>query len=357
MASPFSLSGRKLEILTSIVKSYILTGAPVGSRRISERRKDRLSSASVRNVMAELEAQGLLTHPHTSAGRVPTEKAFRFYVQNLNAARLEPAEADFVRVNLREAGSLEERLGRSSQVLAALTHQVGIVVAAPISQAVLDYVQFVRLADRRILAVVVARGDVVRRRILRITEEIAPGELERIANYLNRNFVGWKLAAARHEILRRIEQERAAYDTVLRRLRLLYREGFLREEAETRIYMQGTPNLVEGDQALDRQRVHRLLEALEQKEKLIELLDQCIRADLVVLAQKSDGPEPLSVRVGLEHSSPVLKDFALIGTLCKIRPGLEGRLAVIGPTRMHYERVMSAVAHVAGTFHSLSKNN
>ncbi|MBI3667134.1 MAG: heat-inducible transcription repressor HrcA [Acidobacteria bacterium] len=357
MSRPFSLTGRNWEILTDIIRNYISTGEPVGSKSVSEQRKEKLSPASIRNVMAELESHGYLAHPHTSAGRLPTEKAIRLYVDTLSARRLRPFEADFVETNLRAASSLEERLDRSSHVLAALTHQVGIVVSAPLSEAVLERVQFLRLSERRLLVVLVARGDVVRDRIIRLAEEIPAEELERIANYVNQNFAGWKVSATRLEILRRIEEERAAYDAILRRLRLLYLEGFLRGDAMAQIYLDGTANLVESLPALDAERLRRLLQALEEKEKLIELLDECIRDDMRMSVQKGPAGESLCVRIGLEEAYPAMQGLALIGAACTLEPGLTGRIAVIGPTRMQYERVMSAVAHLAGLFQGLSETN
>ena len=137
-------------------------------------------------------------------------------MQNLSTPRLQRSEADFVRSSLGEAATLEERMGRSSHVLAALTRHLGVVMLAPFSEAVLQHVQFLPLSEGRVLMVLVARGDVVRHRILSINEQIARVELERIANYVNQNFVGWRLSQARREILRRIEEERAAYDAILR---------------------------------------------------------------------------------------------------------------------------------------------
>ncbi len=357
MQRPFSLTGRNLEVLNSIIKSYIATGQPVGSRAVSAKRKDRLSPASIRNVMAELEAEGYLTHPHTSAGRVPTDKAFRHYVRNLTASRLQPSEADFVHVNLSEAATLEEQMGRSSHVLAALTHQVGIVVLAPLSRVVLQHVQFVKLAEKRVLMVFVARGDVVRHRIVRLSEEVSQEELDHIAHYVNENFTGWQLGAARREILRRIQEERVEYDAILRRLRLLCLQGFLAADSEARVFLDGASNLVEDAPVLDRDRVRDLLRALEEKEKLIELLDHCIRAEVKILTPQGAAGETLCVRIGLEDAYPAMKNFALIGAACDMETGLAGRIAVIGPMRMQYERVISAVAHVASVFQNLTENN
>lgn len=356
MLRPFSLTGRNFEILSFIVKSYIATGEPVGSKTISDKRKDHLSPASIRNAMAELEAEGYLSHPHTSAGRVPTDKAFRHYVQHLSAPRLQPSEADFVQLNLREASTLEERLGRSSRVLAALTRQVGIVVLAPLSGAVLERVQFLRLSERRVLIVLVARGGVVRHRIVSAAEDIPQDELDRIANYVNQNFAGWQLSETRREILRRLEEERALYDAILRRLRLLCLQGFLSPDPEAQVYLDGARNLVDRVPSLDAERVHQLLVALEEKERLIGLLDQCIRGDMEV-TQKGALGESLSVRIGLEDAYPAMRDFALIGAVCDMEAGLAGCIAVIGPVRMHWERALSAVAHVANVFHNLSESN
>ncbi len=352
MQRPFTLSGRRLEILSSVARNYIATGEPVGSKTVAGRRRDKLSPASVRNVMAELEEAGYLTHPHTSAGRLPTEKGLRQYVQHLETRRLGPSEADYVEDCLGQATTLEERLVKSSQVLAALTQQVGIVVLAPLSKAVLEHVQFVRLADRRVLVVLVARGDVVRHRIIRLAEETTAEELDRIAGYVNHHFTGWEMGAARLEILRRLAEERAAFDDVLRRLRVLCLEGFLSAGSESQVYLDGTPNLMGGVQTVEAERVRQLLAALEEKQRLIELLDECLRSEMTVLVGDS-----LAVLIGLEEAIPAMRDFALIGTTGEVEPGVASRLAVIGPTRMHYERVISAVAHVASVFHELGEAN
>jgi heat-inducible transcriptional repressor len=305
--------------------------------------------------MAELEAEGYLSHPHTSAGRVPTEKALSHYVHNLEGpSHLEPSEAHFVQDSLGQAQNLEERLNRSSHVLAILTSQLGLVVLAPISEAVLEHVQFLRLADHRILVVLVARGGVVRHRMIRVQEEIAAEELERIANYVNHNFVGWKLSAARVEILRRLNEERALFDAILSRLRVLCLEGFLAADSEAQVYVEGTSNLLQGATGVDPERIRQLLQALEEKEKLIELLDQCLRSDLRLSSAAGRNDEGLYVRIGLPDAEPAMKDYAVIGAVCQIQPGLAGRLAVIGPTHMHYERVLSAVAHVAKVFETLA---
>jgi heat-inducible transcriptional repressor len=245
-------------------------------------------------------------------------------------------------------------MGQSSHVLATLTRYVGIVVSAPLSQAVLEHIQILQLSEGRLLVVLVSSGDVVQHRIIRLGESIPAEELERIANYVNQNFVGWKLEAVRTEIQHRIEQERATYDAILRRLRLLYLAGFLRGEPQAQVYLEGTPNLIVGIN-VGAERLSRLLQALEEKERLIELLDECLREDRRASVSKGPHQEPLLVRIGLEEAYPDMTDLSLVGTVCALEPGLDGRIAVIGPTRMHYERVMSAVAHVARVFYSLAE--
>jgi len=349
MGRPFSttgsLTGRNREILSAVVKRYIASGEPVGSRTVAEKRRQQLSPASIRNVMAQLEAEGYLTHPHTSAGRVPTEKAFREYVQHVGAARLGRGDTGLIEDSLEGASSVEERLGRSSHVLATLTRQMGVAIVAPLSESVLEHVHFLRLSEQRVLAVLVARGDVVRHRILRLGDEIRPDELERIANYVNVEFAGWPLGAARREIVRRLEQERAEFDAILKRLRLLCVQGFLSPETTAQIYLEGAPNLVGAEGNLESARVRLLLEALEDKERLIQVLDECLRGEMTVVARA--GGETLAVRIGLDDAYPGMQDYAVIGTVCEMEPGAPARIAVIGPTRMPYERVISAVAQVA----------
>lgn len=340
----FRLEGRTREVLASTIRTYIATGEPVGSRTISRKRRDKLSAATIRNTMADLEAAGYLEQPHTSAGRVPTEKAYRFYVGQIarSGLHLNRSDEELIRqqIHCGAAESPEALLERASHVLSLVTRNVGIVVSATAADTVLQHIQFVRLSDNRVLVILAPRGAPVRSRVVRSEEEFRQEELDRIANYLNQNFAGWRLEAARNEIQRRLEEERARYDELLRRLAMLWRQGILEGDAATGVYLEGASHLM-GRPELDNPQVLRdLLRALEEKERLVRLLTRYIQeADASAWSQAR-------VVIGLDTDPPV-KDFALIGALCATAEGLAGRVAVLGPPRMQYERVISAVSQVA----------
>jgi heat-inducible transcriptional repressor len=327
------LASRHREILKAIVREYIETGEPVGSRTISRRRSQPLSPASIRNAMADLADEGYLSQPHTSAGRVPTEKAFRFYVSSLTVGKMALAEAERLRDEFSTLNSIGARVERSSHVLVELTRNVGIAAAIPALAQELDQIELVPLADRRVLMVLVTRDHMVHNRVVMLEEMVGPDELMSVRNYVNRNFSGWQLGEARRELLRRMLEERALYDAVLRRLDMLYRKGLLDVDTAPEVHMEGASNLLGLDLHFTREKLREILEALEEKKRVIELLDRFLELP----------PGELEVRVGLEELHPAMKDLALIGMNVRMKSGLPAKVAVLGPMRMHYERVMAAV--------------
>ena len=326
------LNFRYQEILNSIVRAYIETGEPIGSRTISKLRQSTLSPASIRNVMADLADDGYLAQPHTSAGRIPTEKAFRAFVSSLTVNRM-GAETERLSNELRLLETIPERVERSSFVLVELTNNVGIAAAIPELAQELDQIQLVPLSDRRVLMVLVTRDQMVRNRVIMLDEPSSPEELLSICNYVNRNFHGWQLGQARRELLNRLAQERELYHALQRKLEKLYQKGLLAVDVSPQIHMEGASNLLGLDLHLTREKLRELFHALEEKERLIDLLDRFLEHP----------PGELAVHVGLEDAHPAMKDLALIGMTIRMANGLPAKIAVLGPMRMHYERVMAAV--------------
>ena len=339
-----ALNARAHEILSSIVRSYIQTGEPVSSGSLSRRRNQQLSPATIRNVMADLAEEGYLSQPHTSAGRVPTEKAFRCYVKSLTARPIAAAEAERVRAELTVEDTVEGRVERTSRILMELTLNVGIAAALPSICQGLDRIELVALADRRVLMILVTSDQMVHDRVVLVEEPASQDELNSIRNYVNRNFSGWTLADARRELLRRLEEERAAYDATLRRLTVLYQKGLLELDQAPEVHMEGASNLVSIDLHLTRERMRDLLRALEEKKRLLELLDRFL--------EQPAGE--LGVHIGLEEAHPAMKELALIGMNFHLPSGMIARVAVLGPMRMHYEKAMSAVLHIGRTFQMLT---
>jgi heat-inducible transcriptional repressor len=336
------LRTRHREILGAIVRAYIETGEPVGSRAISKRRSETLSPASVRNVMADLADDGYLSQPHTSAGRVPTTKAFQYYAGSLEARRMTAVESDRLRSEFRGLHTVGARVERSSHILMELTRNVGIAAALPAVAQELDQVELVSLTDRRVLIVLATRDHMVHNRVVTLDQQVSPQELASIRNYVNRNFSGWRLGDARRELLRRMAEERELYNEGIRHLQMLYQKGLLDVDSSPEVHMEGASNLLGLDLHLTREKLRELLRALEEKQRLMELLDRFLEMP----------PGELEVRVGLEEAHPAMKELALIGMTVQLASGLPAKVAVLGPMRMQYERVIAAVLQTSRALES-----
>lgn len=336
---------RNHDILNTIVRAYIETGEPIASRTISRRLGSRLSPASIRNVMADLYDDGFLSQPHTSAGRVPTEKAFRSYVQSLSLSRVLAAELQRLRDELQQAGTVEERVERSSRMLTEMTRGIGIAAAIPTLGQVLEHVELVGLGDRRVLMVLVTRDRMVRNRVVTLNESISDAERESIRNYINHNFSGWTLFEAQAELSRRLAHESALYDQVLNRLNALYARGLLDFELSPEIHLDGASNLVGLDLHLTREKLRELFRTLEEKKRMLVMLQRFLEQPAGELA----------VQIGLEDAHPSMRELSLIGISIGLPGGVAAKIAVLGPIRMNYEKAMSAVLHLGRAFQSLSE--
>ena len=258
-----NLTPRHFDVLHAIVQNYIETGEPVASRSIA--RKYPMSAASIRNMMADLLEEGFLVQPHTSAGRVPTEAAFRSYVKTLFGSRIVQSELERLQVEIRGAGGVEARIERSSKLLTEITRNFGIAAAIPTGNQTLDSVELLALPDRRILMVVMTRDRMVRNKVVEMAEQISQEDLFSIRNYINYNFGGWVLPNIHRELKRRLDLESAAYDAILKRVRLFYAEGLLDLSLMPEIHFDGAVNLIGLDLHLTRERMRELFRALEEK--------------------------------------------------------------------------------------------
>src|SRR5712664_2893175 len=238
---------REREILTAVVETFIATGEPVGSRTLARANREGLSPATIRNVMADLSDAGLLEQPHTSAGRVPTTEAYRYYVEQLTGkARLSDEDENIIQGSLHGIADVQEFMERTSHVLSLISHNVGVAVAIGGPKNALEHVYFSRLGDQKVLAVLVTRSGLVRDRILRL--DISQADLDVAARYINENFRGWTMESMRSELARRIEQERSEYDRLMNSIEQLFKQGALAgEQGADVVFVEGAANLVTGD--------------------------------------------------------------------------------------------------------------
>jgi heat-inducible transcriptional repressor len=338
MSATSPIGDREREILTAIVETFISTGEPVGSRVLARGSREGLSPATIRNVMADLVDAGYLEQPHTSAGRVPSPSAYRYYVEQLSGkTQLAPTDAGLIEQSLQGVTDVQEFMERTSHVLSLISRNVGVAVAASGPKNALEHVYFSRLGDQKVLAVVVTKSGLVRDRLLRL--DLPQADLDAAARYINENFRGWTLESVRGEIARRIEKERSEYDRLMASVEQLYKQGVLSsEESSQVVFIEGAANLVANEQ--DRQRLQELLQALDEKHKLVELLGAYLDAK----------QEAVRVVIGLDEAQPSLRNLVLIGTPARVGGEVMGSLAVLGPTRMDYQHTITAVSYIARLF-------
>ncbi len=348
MAGEIRISPRERAVLTAIIEMYIDTGEPVASQAIARQlgNRDGMSSATIRNVMASLGEAGLLDQPHTSAGRTPAAKAFRFYVEQLNGmARsgtnglpqgLSQNRRDQIEDSFSGVSSRQQFLERTSHVLALISNGVGVAVAASADFHALEHIHFSRLAAGRVLAVVVTKAGAVLDRVLTLDHDLTHTELGTAANFLNENFRGWSMEKIRRELERRVEQERHEYDQLIRSVGELCRKGALDGDGEgPTIFVEGIGNLIASQ--VDRDRLRQLLGALEAKRRLIELLNAYVDAR----------QQNVRVVVGLEETIPEMRNMVLIGAPALVGSESLGTVAVLGPVRLQYQETMNAVSFIA----------
>jgi heat-inducible transcriptional repressor len=352
------VSPRERLVLTAIIEMYIATGEPVASQAVAHAFADRegLSSATVRNVMATLGEAGMLDQPHTSAGRVPTAAAFRYYVDQITQATRGPrlsnqaqqSAASLAALELSEArreqiedsfsgvASSHEYLERTSHVLALISRGLGVALASSTEGRILEHIHFSRLAAGRVLAVLVTQAGEVLDRVLTLDRELSHLELETAARYLNENFRGWPIERIRAEVSRRVDAEREAYAQMLASVEELCNKGALAvgDGAQT-LFVDGMSNLITAE--IDRERLRQMLLALEAKQRLVELLTAYV-----------DGrQQEVRVVVGLDETSPAMQDLVLIGAPARLGNANVGTVAVIAPTRIQYQEMIQAVRYIS----------
>ncbi len=332
---------RSSRILATVVREYIHTGEPVASIVIARRGALGVSSATVRNVLARLEEQGFVRQPHTSAGRVPTDRGYRFYVDLLLDGR-RPAERpdvlDQIRAAASEELSIDGVLARVTHVLSSESRHVGFAVAPATDDQRLRKIEFVSLESARVLVVTLADGGQVTQKVVDTGEPLSPDDLRRGAEYVNREFAGLPIDQVKSELLARLAHDRGLYDRLMARAFDLARRALEHRANRPAIYVEGTASLlgeaVQQSSELTLQTLRTLVEMIEEKERLVRLLEQYLHAP------------GLAVVIGAEHSLPDLQAFSLVAaSYLDGRRG--GSLGVIGPTRMRYSRAISLVESAA----------
>ncbi len=337
---------RREAVLSAIIKEHLVTGEAVGSHALSDRFEHAAgwSSATIRYVMGELEESGLLEQLHTSAGRIPTDQGYRYYVDHiLGDARLSRGDRKAIESigQVDAARARPDRLmARASRVLSALSENVGIVVWPPLAENRLQHIKFLQLPDKRILVVLVSASNIVQDKVIRLEEDFSQDELDRTASYLNTEFRGKSLLAIRAEIIALIREEKGLYDRLLRNSMLLC-EGILagEETAASEVFVDGASNILAKPEFAGGETTRDLFRTFEEKSRLVAILNECVAGDY--------GPGEVKVVIGRENVTPSMKGCSVITASYQVGDDISGTLGVIGPTRIEYARMMAVVNYLA----------
>lgn len=331
---------RAQEILRLLVERYIREGQPVGSKTIASESKLTLSSATIRHILSDLESAGFVKSPHTSAGRVPTIEGYRFFVDTLVHANIQPEMNMPENIKLDTMVTANNAIESASSVISSLTQLAGIVTVPKQERLILRHLEFLPLSDHRVLVILVLNEHDVQNRIIETDRQYSEAELKEAANFVLRHYLAKPLDEIRRTILQSMEQEREHMETWMQAAIEMAGQAFEGEPDEDYV-LSGEVNLFDSGDDISKMRT--LFDAFAQKKNILHLLDQCLGADGV------------QIFIGQESGFDVLDGFSLVTAPYKGKQGALGVLGVIGPTRMDYSRAIAAVDVTAKLLHTALK--
>ena len=331
------LDPRAREVLREIILQHISSGEPIGSRTLAKCGKFQLSPASLRNVMADLEDLGFLQQPHTSAGRVPTDRGYRFFINNLMQSRsLTLREREAIDGEVRQANEIEHVLHLASSVLSKLSDQVGLVFMPTLLQFAIRSMDFIAVSDNRILCVIVGANGVVVNKVIETRFVFTREDLEKISRFITVEFGGCSLDVIRRRLIRMTEQERAQHDEMLQKTITLGIEA-VNDVApfDHELYVEGAVSILNKPEYADAASLRKTFLALQEKEKLVELLESCLSAD------------GLQILVGSESDFTQVHNFSIVARRYGSTTAPLGMVGIIGPMRMEYARMAPLVDYLS----------
>ncbi len=336
-----NLNDRSHHLFKTLVERYISDGQPVGSRTLARDAKLDISSATIRNVMADLEDLGLIESPHTSAGRIPTELGYRFFVDQVVTYRdLSSMEVDKIGKDLEKEDDIEILMNKTSQMLSELTKLAGLVMVPVKKKRALRQVEFLSLNDNRVLVILVTNDREVENRIIKTNRVYGQSELTQAANYLSSAFAGSDIDAVKKRLIGEMDATRAELDQLMGLVVEISEKAFVGSSLGNDYVLAGQTNLMEIDELSDLERLRNLFDAFTQKGDILHLLDQAVNASGV------------QIFIGEESGYKAFDQCSIVTSTYADEHKTLGVLGVIGPTRMQYERVIPIVDLTAKMFSS-----
>lgn len=327
-----NLNDRSLQLLKNLVERYIQSGQPVGSKLLSQDFDQKLSSATIRNIMADLEELGLIYSPHHSAGRIPTVSGYRLFVDSLLTVKpLAEQDLHYLHQGLENTHNSSDIVAVASKVLSEVTQMAGIVTLPRREMAYLNHIEFLPLSHNRILVIFVTDEQEVHNKIIQPNKAFSPAELQQAANYLNSIYAGRSLAAVREAVLSQLQQTQQLLNQEMLDAISIAQLALVPEQKKDDYVLSGQTNLMGFSELSDTDRLRQLFEAFNQKQGVLQLLDQCLTADGV------------QIFIGAESGYYALEQCSLVTRSYSVSDEVVGVLGVIGPTRMAYEKIIPFV--------------
>lgn len=340
------LDERKIKILNAIIQTYLETGEPVGSRTISRFTDLKLSSATIRNEMSDLEEMGYILQPHTSAGRIPSDKGYRFYVDNLMKVKSE----EVVRQNemmVQKVDKLEQVLKQVVKLLATNTNYASLITAPQSQKNKLKFIQLTRVNEEQILAVMMLEGNIIKNKILTVDELVEEEEVVKLNLLLNTYLQGLSLQEINMELLQTMKRQAQGHRKIISDLIDTIVEA-IQEEDDTEIYTSGTTNLLKYPELADREKAGQLLYTLEEKQGLNEL---------ITAGGNDENKHGIQVYIGSESPVQSMKDCSIVTATYELEEGVQGTIGIIGPKRMDYKKVVNNLETVMTQLDTIFKKD
>ena len=325
------LDERKIKILNSIIQTYLITGEPVGSRTISKYTDLNLSSATIRNEMSDLEDLGYIVQPHTSAGRIPSDKGYRFYVDNLMKEKI--AEVDEMKdVLIEKADKLDHLLKNVAKLLAVNTNYATMISAPQYKRNKLKFIQLSRVEENQLLVVVMLEGNLIKNRLIEVDEQVSEDEVAKLNILINTFLQGLNLQEINMELIQRMKVQAEGYGQIIGHI-IDAIAVVIQEEDDLEIYTSGATNLLKYPELGDREKASELLYTMEEKKALSEL----------IVDQEDSGEEnknPIQIYISSESPVSTMKDCSIVTATYELEEGVQGTIGIIGPKRMDYKKVV-----------------
>lgn len=348
------LDERKMKILQAIIKTYLATGEPVGSRTISKMPELNLSSATIRNEMADLEELGYIIQPHTSAGRIPSDAGYRLYVDQMMAEKaLEREQEDEEQEQehdalLAKVDRLENLLQQVAKVLAYNTNYATMVTAPNYKNTKVKFIQLSQVDERQLLAVIVVEGNVIKNKMIKVQEPLANDELLKFNVLLNTFLTGLSLQEINLELIQTMKQQAGVHADLLEHIF----EGVMdavRSAEDLEVYTSGANNILKYPELGDASKAGELLEVLEEKKALNQLIESTVSED-------SENQYGIQVYIGDETPIKTMNDCSLVTATYELEEGVRGKIGIIGPKRMDYDKVVTILKNLTNELDMIFKN-